>query len=118
MRATDLQAHFEAIREHEIQAREHNLNSGLTAALLNLQQFLEEEDTDAAIHYLEKEVDIKTLSAHIHTFPTTLKEKAALLSETYNDLISTNPRDPLDISARIEAYLQREAVDSSPTPAP
>ena len=118
MRDIDLQAHFEAIREREIQAREHNLNSGLTAALLNLQQFLDEDDTDAAAAYLENEVDIKALSAHIHTFPVALKAKAILLSDAYNYLISEHPRDQLDISAQIEAYLQSEADDSSPTPAP
>jgi len=118
MSDTDLQAHFEAINLREAQARKHNLDSGLTATLLNLQQFLDEEDTDAAIAYLENEVDIKTLASHRHTFPLNLKEIAGLLHDIYLDLKAENARDPLDISVQIVAYLQSEAYETSPAPAP
>lgn len=118
MRDKDLQAHFEAIRIRENEAREHNLSSGMTAALLNLQQFLNEEDMDASIDYLENEVDILTLAQHVHTFPDMLREKAGLLHDIYIELKTENTRDPLDISALIETYLNTEANDSAPAPEP
>jgi hypothetical protein len=118
MSDTDLQAHFEAIRIREAQAREHNLDSGLTATMLNLQQFLDEEDVDEAIAYLENEVDIKTMASHLHTFPLKLREKAGLLCDIYIDLNKGNAREPLDMSALIENYLANEAEDNCVSPSP
>lgn len=118
MSETDLQAHFEAISLRESQAPEHNLHSGLTATMLNLQQFLDEEDVDAAIDYLENKVDIKTLASHLNTFPQILREKAGLLCDIYIDLNKANTLERLDMSALIENYLANEAEDNRTSPAP
>lgn len=118
MRNPDLQAHFEKIQKRDSEARKKNIDSGLTCALENLAQFLEEDDVDAAIAYLEDEVGIKALNAHLHTFPPRLKEKAGLLRNIYIDLDAGYACDSLDTSALIENYLQAEGEDNGADPAP
>lgn len=107
MRNPDLQAHFEKMQKRDAQARENNLDSGLTCALENLSQFLGEEDTDAALTYLEDEVGIQALIAQKHTFPESLKPKAALLQNIYADL-KNNSSDPLDLSETISNILAND----------
>lgn len=104
MRNPDLQAHFATMQKRNAQARENNLDSGLTCALENLSQFLGEEDTDAALTYLEDEVGIQALIAQKNTFPESLKPKATLLQSVYTDL-KNRISDPLDLSETISKVL-------------